>query len=423
MNSRARRLVLPLGGAVAVSAMIGATMAGTASAAPLPKGKADALPMAASSTDAAKVVNWWTANKGANLVNAKYFDNDAELKKGQFGKTGKITGTPGGGGSVPPIGGENSKPSAAAKHVNLPYSVGKVYFEIKGQPYWCSASSVQSKYRNLVATAGHCAYDTDENAAADFWMFVPSSWDATKIEDWFEDGKGKAPFGFYVGRMLNMHPDYDVFEDYDRDYAFVNVYNGTVPVHGYILKTDESPGGVSGIPASEWEKLPADKKALYEAGIYLADLGRLGDNVGGSGLAWNQPAKRTYFTFGYPQGAHPDGDTPFSGRTMKYCYGTSKAMPAAAKFNVQEHIGIKCPMTGGASGGPWLMNYDQKKRVGYINGVNSLAWDTDGNGRYDHNSSPYFDGETAAVYSYAANLWTPAIAKELGGRGPSIGTK
>ncbi|MFC3986637.1 hypothetical protein ACFOYY_41355, partial [Streptosporangium jomthongense] len=37
------------------------------------------------------------------------------------------------------------------------------------------------------------------------------------------------------------------------------------------------------------------------------DAGRLGDNVGGQGFAWNQKTGQPVFIFGYPEGPHPDG--------------------------------------------------------------------------------------------------------------------
>ncbi|MEV0346368.1 hypothetical protein AB0H88_11425 [Nonomuraea sp. NPDC050680] len=80
-------------------------------------------------------------------------------------------------------------------------------------------------------------------------------------------------------------------------------------------------------------------------------------------------------------------------------------MPAAPKYDLQEHIGLKS-FTAGASGGPLLYSYKSSTRTSYLIGVNSVAWDTDGNDRYDHISSPYFNTDTYKVYKAAANLWT-----------------
>ncbi|MEW9532036.1 hypothetical protein [Microbispora sp. NPDC049125] len=49
----------------------------------------------------------------------------------------------------------------------------------------------------------------------------------------------------------------------------------------------------------------------------FVDLGRLGDNVGGQSLAYNQKVGGSVFVFGYPSGCHPHGDHTFSGKTLK----------------------------------------------------------------------------------------------------------
>ncbi|SNT65232.1 hypothetical protein SAMN05216276_11801, partial [Streptosporangium subroseum] len=140
------------------------------------------------------------------------------------------------------------------------------------------------------------------------------------------------------------------------------------------------------------------------------DAGRLGDNVGGQGFTWNQKAGQTVYTFGYPASAHPDGNKAFTGVTPKWCYGKTLATKyVSAADKVEEHVGLKCSMTSGADGAPWLVKYSSAKRLGYVNGVTSLFGDTDKNGRIDVNTSAYFDGETAAVYNKAAAVWSGSI--------------
>ncbi len=86
------------------------------------------------------------------------------------------------------------------------------------KPHWCSATSVQANYRNLVATAGHCVYDTESNKATlDKWVFIPGYYE------------GKTPWGIYVGKQAFTHYDYDVYEDGDRNFAFVTVCDGVLP--------------------------------------------------------------------------------------------------------------------------------------------------------------------------------------------------
>nr|WP_271223724.1 hypothetical protein [Streptosporangium carneum] len=360
--------------------------------------------------------------------------------------------------------------------------------------------------------------------------------------------QGKTPYGIYVGKTAWTHYDFDVYEDYDRDYAFVTVYNGVFfggkkqvtkteydnfvgpkyidekqivaegnksaaevyqelllkygpygPVyskgsddvkssdrvgHDYQgkkvlaeeevdLKTwvnapnhsnakingEKLQGGTGGlvieaITESEWNAYNDRKAAGKELGLPLKggqvpgtdltlptgwwtvktyvkqwykaegvsywfrtynielskDAGRLGDNVGGQGFAWNQKTGQPVYVFGYPEGPHPDGDKTYTGVTPKWVYGkTSGKVYVSAAQKIEEHIGVKGALTPGADGGPWVLKYNNAKRLGYVNGVTSQFGDQDKNGRYDLITSAYFDGETADIYKKAANVWSGKI--------------
>jgi hypothetical protein len=356
LNTRVKRIMLPLGGVAVATGMIAASLttaaAATSAAAPSSAG------LAATKAAAQSIVKYWTPG---NLKAAAKFTSDAAVK-GRIKLGGGDAAPDGGTGSVPPIGQEKVTPTKV-KNVNLPRTIGKVFFRLNGHRYWCSASSIQGKYHNLVATAGHCVYDTVTNQdTLDRWVFIPGYY------------QGKAPWGIYVGKSAYTHYDFANYEDFDSDYAFVTVYNG--------------------VEAGTWK-----------------DVGRLGDNVGGQGFSWNQKIGQTVYAFGYPAGAHPDGDRPFTGQTPKYCYGKTSAAKPISSFKAEAQIALKCSMTAGASGGPWITQYSSTKRLGYINGVTSLIGDTDGNDRYDFATSPYFDSETYSIYTKAANLWSGKIGK------------
>ncbi|MEU9833005.1 serine protease [Streptosporangium sp. NPDC048047] len=372
MNPRARRLAIPLTGALMVTGVIGATSGAQASASP----PSDVVSSSASETPV-EATSFWSPERMRRATDAS---RDLDLSV-RGGTASKAAGQPDGkAGSVPPIGQEGGR-STRSRSVNLPNTVGRVFFTLPGSNpadpkswKYCSGSSIQGRYRNLVATSAHCVYDVKSNKFYDNWVFIPSYWDGDQA--W----NGKNPYGIYAAKWFNAHDDFVVKEDYDFDYAFVNVSSG------YKVDWEKGTDG-------KWK--PAIK-----------NVGRLGDNVGGQGFAWNQKVKNDIFSFGYPAGLHPNGDKPFSGRTMKWCYGTAAAMPAAPQYNIQEHVGFRCAFTAGASGGPWLLKYKNSTRTGYINGVNSVAWDTDKNDRYDRISSPYFDTDTYKVYRTAANRWT-----------------
>jgi hypothetical protein len=383
MSSRARRIAIPLAGLMAIGLTAGtvssaaagtATSTAAATTTSSSTARSDVVSRNAA-TPAEQAVRFWTPDR---VKRATDHNDGLDLTTKGLKRAGGET-PDGPSGSVPPIGAEKAK-STKSKQVNLPNTVGRVFFTLpKANPRnpknwrYCSATSVQGKYRNLVATSAHCVYDTKKNTFYDNWVFIPSYWDGDTA--W----TGKAPYGIYAAKTFNAHDDFVVKEDYDYDYAFVNVYNG--------IKVD-------------WEK--AGKRWRWT----VKNVGRLGDNVGGQGFTWNRSTKLNVFSFGYPAGQHPDGDRPYTGRTMKWCYGKTKPMPESKKYNLQEHFGVKCAFTAGASGGPLLVNYNSAARTGYLVGVNSVAWDTDGNDRYDHISSPYFNGDTYKVYKAAANRWT-----------------
>ncbi|MER5650868.1 hypothetical protein [Streptosporangium sp. NPDC002524] len=538
-----KRILLPAGGAVLATGLLAAGLAGTANAVP----DWDYDTLAKDAPAAVDVAEFWTKANGHtnNLAKATAY-TDETIAASKLNAAGGYTpdGKPG---VVAPIG-EEKKTAAKVKNINLPKTIGKVFFvDSEGDLKWCSATSIQSKYRNLVATAGHCVSDDKKNASVmDNWVFVPGYY------------QGKAPWGVYVGKTAYTHYDYSVYNDRDRDYAFVTVYNGIhvgagkttqvlkseytkftgkkYIVEKTITKDEYDAGvvkyGVNGpyqskaidpevatvakpadattlevvekyikgegptkgvkligaevtkaeydaaskvadqfgngaqftrlsapvaISQEEYKKLlsdkgdgkfdgvlaevvdPNDKKTVigwtkqqffvkkwvsitiptkYWVETYfivegfVKDAGRLGDNVGGQGFTWNQKPEQTVFVFGYPAAPHPDGNKAYTGVTPKWTYGkTSGKVYVSAAEKVEEHFGLKSSFTPGADGGPWLAKYSNAKRLGYVNGVTSLFGDQDKNGRFDIITSPYFDGETAAIYTKAAAVWSGSIVK------------
>ncbi|MFC5832909.1 trypsin-like serine peptidase [Nonomuraea insulae] len=506
-----KRILIPAGGAILATGLLAAGLASTASAAS-DVAKDD---LATSAANANAIAAFWADNNGTALkaaTESNIWDSKTDVAK-MVSKGGATTDTKPG--LTAPTG-EEKKTSTKTQNVNMPKTIGKVFFvNGKGEKKWCSATSIQSQYRNLVATAGHCVYDTGANAdTMDKWVFVPGYY------------QGKSPWGIYVGKQAFTHYDFDVYEDYDRDYAFVTVYNG-VKVDGsessknvskaewdkytglkdakdveisreefragkldptssesFFRKPGSAPeatgpdypgaevgkvevsetkykaaplgkrnGAKFGEPVTEnvtaseaaaykalqekdaekypalvktdprgnstithfftqqWYKPGTDTK-YYKTVFYVIDhksldAGRLGDAVGGQGFAYNQPTGKATRVFGYPASAHPDGNKAYTGVTPKWCYGTtSKKLVGSAAKKIEEHLALKCAMTEGADGGPWLYKYSNAKRLGYVNGVTSTFNDQDSNGRVDYISSPYFDGETNTVYKAAAAAWS-----------------
>ncbi|WP_250214906.1 trypsin-like serine peptidase [Acrocarpospora catenulata] len=386
-------------------------------------GDVKSVPLAASGIAAKNIVAYWLAEDAANLIAATPYNVETKVVAKHVSTGGPAPDSKPG---VVPAIGDEKKATAKSKNVNLPKTTGKVFFlGTDGKPHWATATSVQSQYRNLVATAGHAVYDTESNGQTlDYWVFIPGYYE------------GKTPWGVYVGKQAFTHYDYDVYEDGDRDYAFVTVYNGLKAPHDGIPAGNHRPSKVFTDGGTGWQQIGGwqevskevydqyfgwdtfigDTDKVFANGKWhyfvwkFADAGRLGDNVGGQGLAYNQKVGKATFVFGYPSGSHPDGNYAYSGKTLKWSYGKTFAASAPAR-KAEELIGIKSSFTGeGAIGSSWLIGYKSNRRLGYLNGVTIGVSDTDGNNRYDTSVSPYFDGETYGVYSKAKNLWSGSIA-------------
>ncbi|MGW5687630.1 hypothetical protein [Nonomuraea sp. NPDC003754] len=485
-----KRLLIPL----AAAGLAGTALAAPAAAAP--HWVTD--PLAPKPADAYSTALFWLDANGAALKKATQFHWDSKdvAKLVRVSADKPDDGKPG---VVAPIGAATT--GGKVKNVNLPKTIGKVFFvDRKGDYRWCSATSIQSRHRNLVATAGHCVYEQGHDVFAK-WVFVPGY------------HQGKAPYGVFSGAYAFTTYDLDTYDDYDGDFAFVAVHNGfelsgTRSVSAAEFKAwagdkwikpheitkaefdkcqlnlgdcwskgEDTAADKVGpdYPGAVVEKVEVDKEAYgaaqtgkgngfkfgepvveqvtkeeydaykglgdkdvdklgnhtithyytqqwmkpgttrkYFAAEYIIgvakDTGKLGDAVGGQGMAWNQPLNQPVFAFGYPGDEHPDGSKPYTGVTPKYCYGkTGTKSYQINTVRAETHQVLKCSMTGGADGGPWLLKYSNSKRLGYVNGVTSVFIDQDGNDRVDMISSPLFDGETADVYNKAQYAETKSI--------------
>ncbi|MGJ6968684.1 trypsin-like serine peptidase [Streptosporangium sp. G11] len=398
MSSRARRLAATLGGLIAACVTMTSAFAGSAVASPLdgvPNG-ITSITLTKSSADMRRIAEYWSparlkqamdnvpatpgsppsstsptsgggagsATPGSATAAAATGTGEAATTTGETGATTGGKSSTGSGSSAPVV-----KPTLPKKRApasgSSPVTVGKVFFRIGAKDYWCSASSVAAANRNLVATAGHCAYDAKTGSPAEYWIFIPGY------------DKGETPYGIYVGHSLNLHEDFVGKGDYDYDYAFVTVHDGF-----------------------KW-------KAGKTSGTYeMESVGSLEDNVGGQGLATNRGIGLLALAFGYPAAPHPNGDRPYDGQKLKSCDGRTIRVKAPTRL-VEQGIALTCGFTNGASGGPWLISYDSRSAVGYLNGVNSFAWDVNTDRKYDRISSPYFIASTYVVYHWAATQQAP----------------
>ena len=110
------------------------------------------------------------------------------------------------------------------------------------------------------------------------------------------------------------------------------------------------------------------------------------DVVGGNGIRVGFSSRTRRLTIlGYPFLPPYPGDRQYS------CQGVTR--PDGRRLR------MACPLTTGASGGPWLEGYDAATGRGYVDGVttntdlaNTTLW------------SPYFDDGVGALYRWADRL-------------------
>ena len=167
---------------------------------------------------------------------------------------------------------------------------------------------------------------------------------------------------------------------------------------------NEGPGDF----ATNWEFVPAYKDGSAPLGVYVAedlftssawanqgdfsyDFGAavvapsggtaLTDRVGGRGIAFNYSRSQNYVSYGYP--AAP----PFTGERLWTCNSPLQTSDNSAN---PPTMGIGCDMTGGSSGGGWIVG-------GNLYSVNSYGYANQPDVMY----GPYLGSVAQSVYNAA----------------------
>jgi hypothetical protein len=168
---------------------------------------------------------------------------------------------------------------------------------------------------------------------------------------------------------------------------------------------NEGPGAF----ATNWQFVPAYRDGTAPLGVYVAenlftssawanrgdfsyDVGAavvapaggtaLNDRVGGRGIAFNANRSQTYVSYGYPAAR------PFTGERLWTC--TSPLQTSDTSANPAT-MGIGCNMTGGSSGGGWIVGDS-------VYSVNSYGYSNQPNVMY----GPYLGSVAQSVYNAAA---------------------
>jgi len=325
-------------------------------------GTAQLAPKGDAAMSAQAVMEYWTAERMAEaqpmpIPTAVVTDTGAStvVARPSLGTPGAVDGhTPGGGPFVPKVhefkASEQQAAMAApqafgtaptdplngpygpfqrwtmeANYLTWPRSVhGKLFFSLNGGNWVCSATAIN---RSTIATAGHCISDGAGNFGSN-WLFCPS-YITTGVNPavgcWAGNGGATTSSAWH----FSGEPDYD--------YAcVVTAVTGTVVAN------------------------------------------KLGNVTGWAGRAWNWGSNMMTTTFGYP------AEAPFNGTIIEETVSPEwYDWDPVAGGQVSKVIGSD--LTGGASGGGWILGWRHP---------NAEVADTDGNS--------YTDGGVA-------NLWLNGV--------------
>ena len=218
-------------------------------------------------------------------------------------------------------------------------TIGKVFFsKAGGGDFVCSASAVNSTNGRLIVTAGQCVSDGKGKFHRNV-IFVP----AYNPDN--SSASLREPYGRWSACELFTRAAWHTKEDFSQDIGMI--------------------------------------EACDRSGSKLHKV------VGFLGFLANAPRSQHWHAIGYPQAA------PFNGRKMTVC----TASFATNDSGTPNPIGIGCDMTGGSSGGPWIVKYSPDT-VGFanqINGVNSYKYNSQPGAMY----SPYFGNEFLELRTFA----------------------
>jgi V8-like Glu-specific endopeptidase len=139
----------------------------------------------------------------------------------------------------------------------------------------------------------------------------------------------------------------------------------------------------------DWENAKSND-LHHDFGLFVVtpnSSGNLADVVGAVGYASGQAADQQFYAYGYPAAGK------FDGQTQQSCQDKGKYFANYAGGTV---VSIKCDMTGGSSGGGWLVQINGKW---YVNGHNDFT-----SSLYPNNMfSPLYDDTWYAMYQSGQN--------------------
>ncbi|WP_460851766.1 trypsin-like serine peptidase [Nocardioides montaniterrae] len=201
----------------------------------------------------------------------------------------------------------------------VPKTVGKLFFTDGSVDYVCSASTIATRSRNQIVTAGHCVHT------------------------------GPHPDDGLLGGLLGGTPHYFANWMYAPRYL-----DGRTPLGKWVA--------TNRFVASGWinsENFDQDQ-AILALGAHNGK--RIVDVTGGNRVAYGASANQGHVRiWGWPAAS------PYDGESAWRCDGTTVR-------DDSDNVGdarIACSMTQGSSGGPWILAKNRTANIGTIFAVTS----------------------------------------------------
>lgn len=192
-------------------------------------------------------------------------------------------------------------------------TVGKVFFTKDGNWRACSGAVIASENRSVVWTAGHCVADQGSEDWHDRWIFVPA----------YEDGN--APLGQWSARTKATFVAW--YSDGNRNYDL-----------GAVVVEERDAQSIASV-------------------------------TGSLGWMFNAQRSQDWRELGYP-----GSGSLFSGQKMWECFAPYDGGDGVGSNSGPRTSAITdCDMTGGASGGPWVVAFENCPAC-YINTATSWGW-------------------------------------------------
>lgn len=202
----------------------------------------------------------------------------------------------------------------------------------------CSGTAVRSGNKSVVFTAAHCINSGGKHGRwfPGRWVFVPAY------------RYGQRPFGVFPARWIDT--------------------------------------------TKQWRASGSENFDVGAAVVGRNQRGELlGEAVGGAGIAWNLKPRQTFDVHGYP------AEEPFDGETQRVCRDRPFIGhdPDSFAFPGPLNLAVACGVTGGASGGGWMID-DGKT----LNSVTNYGY-------FDETTpdfGAYFGKEVARLYGRAKRV-------------------